>query len=298
MNPRYIPVTKDDTMWFFDTTPTDTYPLNHPATWYKNTIYRDSDPSCPMPKRRFQILQTDVRTSQAQLAGVCGTSLIIASGYSQTVLNSFYAWRISKLKSRMISSEEWSDFLKESASRHISIPGIEHELMLVRSATTQYWDDFEKNLSDLKDRYGYIDFYFFRAEKLVYIHLELGRDQGFVSKFYSELSSVGEFLNWLKTGKTIARNLWEVLPDGNIVPISGVPVDKLVFRDEKTPNFEKDLIGAEPPCPPTCVYRACSLMVGELTTFDPSNGNIEIDLSLVAIKSYCDDGNGGPCPPL
>lgn len=292
-NPRYVPVSKDDTMWFYDTSTTDTGPFLDPAQWYFDTIYRSGQ--CDKPKGPFQVIRAKYESGdrKVQFTGVCGTGLILASGFAGPVMEDFLRWRASRAFSRTIEATEWHAFLHETQHSVAAPPALLKEAAYSRLTAANFWTTCEATLDAQPGRNGDIEFLFFEEEMQMYVHLELGSNQKFKTDFYNALSEATPFRDWLLKAGLVDRTLWSVDSNGNKTPLTSFKLGDITLD---VSDFETPLLGAVPPCPEGFCYAACSLLAGTITNYDPDNGVVDVGLEVVAIKTYCDDAMGQPCP--
>lgn len=283
-------------IWFFDADLPANDAFSDPDTFFAKAVFNQTD--CPTPKRPCQIFRAKFErgagaNDQVQFAGICGTPLILASGFGGGPLEAFLQWRESR--TRFVDVREWATFIAHSAEANELMAAGAGGGEPARNIDASFWDTFEDELMDQprrKKEVG-IDILFFPHEMQMYVHLELGGNKAFVANFRNALAFPEEFKQWLLAGNKVARNLFEVDTDGNKTPLSNLSLANI---DINVSDFDTLDLGGVPPCTGGCAPFACSMMAGTITRYDPANGVIEVGLEGVIIKVYCADGNGNPCP--
>lgn len=228
-----------------------------------------------------------------QFAGICGTPLIIVSGFSGPLLEAFLSWRLAQGIPKRIDSEEWSRFIAESAHGRSLEPLAGSRLDYALTVAANFWTDCEAMMSAMPGRKGDIEFLIFPDQKQLYVHLELGPLTDFASDFYDALADRDGFVDWLLHGTIIPRRVYEVQMDGSKLEVTTLPADKIVLD---VSSFDKEMFQTEPPCSSGCSPFVCSMLAATLMNYDKTHGVASAGLEEVVIKIYCVDAQGKPCP--
>ncbi|MBS1727050.1 MAG: hypothetical protein JST51_10050 [Armatimonadetes bacterium] len=259
-NPRFIPLTSDDTLWVYDTD--DIQPLinGNLEQWYDETINPLSN--CPRPDSGL-ILKSMPQgpTGYAyQVVGVCGTPLVLVAGLEQATS-------------------------KPQAGGLVEL-----------EKPQGFWDWFEQALSTQPGQYGGIEFFFLTKEMQLYVHLQLGRDHNFALQYLNGVVSQSGYAQWMLYGSStqgclIDRTFWTVDSNGNKTPLD---VSKITFALDDA-NVQTTEAGTQDMCPADCCYLACGVTACYLSKFEPDSGTVIGSVDMALVKTYCDDCHGGPC---
>lgn len=294
LQPRFVTV-DDDEMWFLELSMEDLVP-NPSMTDLLNEKVFGEHPEKGEFTDMVRIFETSMNRDgdMVQMAGVCGTNIVLCSSFRGTPLASFLEWRAAKSASEPICRCEWDEYMavkQEEEETKLSL--------LQRQKTTaeskqfgalDFWESFEEQLVMAMPSVG-LDFLFFRREKTFYIHFEFSQNQVLVDQYYQNLRDDPAGLGrWLRRANPIIpRRVWEVMPNGDRVRLNDtLPPGRIIFEGLRRRNL-KVVRDQSNDCTTPCEFRSCSMGAGIIKDFDPENGIAIVDMTAGFDKGYCQD---------
>lgn len=295
--PIFIRISDDDVEWRYDASFEEYLAVKtNPTAWFNANIL-GKGPACSNPYGNilYEGYQPGVG-KRVELSGICGTQVIIANGFHEGLLVAFNAWHKKnmlldvQLRSKKIPKEEVLAIANAQIQQQMRKP-------TPIDSPGEFWVDLDEKLV----QYGYpntqIVITVDEISKSANIHLELGSNQLlYFSMHGATVVDNAAFGKWVCNPqvKKIPRNVIFIDDKGVAAdPVPLAPGSDIDSSDLSTPP----IFNVSDPCGATQCYSACNVDTGYVNDYNPTTGEVNMNVEMILIKPYCvPNPSGNPCP--